>query len=133
MMTTQRFMRNAIISAALMLASPAYSFDGTDLYRFCSHPSHRRHHQICMAYIRGVTEGMLTAELFKTKLVPCFHQMHLDDPTINRVRVEKYMKDNPTDLKQDAVLVIMLALINECDRLKNAPIVLDFDFKDDKK
>jgi len=111
----------AALCAELMTASSAYSLTGVELNGFCTNPSGSAKDQVCQAYIRGVAEGLVLGDLYKTKLMLCVNRLNLDDPIVTRLTVEKYMRDNPDELRRDAALVVILALIAECDRWDKLP------------
>jgi Rap1a immunity proteins len=105
-----------LATCALLVASPAHSLTGTQLNSFCANPTGSAENQVCQAYIRGVAEGLVLGDIYKTKLMLCVNRLNVDDPIVTRLTVEKYMRENPDELRRDAALVVILALISECDR-----------------
>ena len=121
-----------LATCALFVASPAYSLTGTQLNSFCANPIGSAENQVCQAYIRGVAEGLVLGDIYKTKLMLCVNRLNVDDPIVTRLTVEKYMRENPDELRRDAALVVILALISECDRWDKLPPPAD-EPKDNKE
>jgi hypothetical protein len=111
----------SVIVALCALASPGYCLTGADLHRFCTNPSGSAMDQICQAYIRGVADGLVLGDLYKTKLMLCVDRLNLDDPVVTRLTVEKYMRENPDELRREAAFIVILALLSECDKWDKLP------------
>jgi Rap1a immunity proteins len=106
---------------ALLVATPAYALTGAELNDFCTNPTGSAKNQVCQAYIRGVAEGLELAEVYKSKLMLCMDRLNLEDPVVTRLTVETYMRENPGELRREAALVVILALLSECDKWDKLP------------
>ena len=106
---------------AALAASPASALTGAQLHGFCTNPAGSAQDQVCQAYIRGVAEGLVLGDIYKTKLMLCVNRLNVDDPIVTRLTVEKYMRENPDELRRDAALVVILALLSECERWDKLP------------
>ena len=101
------------ILLAVFLISPksAAALTGNELQEYCSGPKGSGFGLACAEYIHGFVSGFLAADHTKRKdaRILCFPM----DATIGQARriVEKYMRDNPQSLHQDASIIVGKAIL----------------------
>jgi hypothetical protein len=102
-----------------LAGSQANAFTGTDLYNLCSE---KRIEGYCLSYVRGFMDGMTLGRAAGQRgpgiYCPPNEGMSVDQ---TRLIVEKYLRDHPEKLHQDAALLAAEAIIRAfpCTRNSN--------------
>lgn len=102
-----------IVFFAAVLASPTWAatLTGNKLEQFCSSPTGSPGQLACVMYIQGFVGGIEAGDgtKVKDKRAWCFP----DGSTVGQSKlvVQKYMRDNPQDLHNEAAVVVGIALV----------------------
>jgi hypothetical protein len=110
---TVRVVTSLVIAIAALAAMPAEAdeFTGAQLYTLCTESKETVQHTACLAYVRGVTDGLFMAQAMQEQRVrSCFPKDSPIDPVQARLIVEKYMRNNPEQLDRGAIVVAFTAL-----------------------
>jgi hypothetical protein len=104
---SQSTLRAMIVFFAL--ASPCLAQEwplrtGMDVYRWCNDASDS---SVCMAYLRGIAEGIGIADSGSTHPVFCLRRIEVGQL---RLIFNKWASDNPASLDRNASLAVMAAL-----------------------
>jgi hypothetical protein len=102
--------RMAVVCVALLIATPAHSLTGAELYEGCSQRQEQMKSMLCDAYISGFIDGVVNghfAEAYGNKLCNVEEGIEV---TQGRLIIEKYMQDNPQYLHMQARFVAGRAL-----------------------
>jgi hypothetical protein len=88
-------------------ASNANALSGLELYRTC----HARD-VACMAYIRGVLDGMQAGDALAKQNPPLYCPPHEGIPADQgKLVIEKYFREHPGELQEGAGVLAMAALM----------------------
>ena len=96
---------------ALSACGPANALTGTELYRNCTEGKQSIGSAMCLAYVRGFAEGIVFGnELGKLPRAFCppTAGLHVDQA---RLIIEKFLRDNPDKLHNEAVFLAGQALM----------------------
>jgi hypothetical protein len=100
-----------LLGAFLISPTSAAALTGNGLQEFCSGPEGSSKSLGCTLYVQGFVAGVQPADGTKRKdtRMWCFP----DGSTIGQTRliVEKYMRDNPQALHQEASIIVRKALL----------------------
>jgi hypothetical protein len=108
-----KFVEMAVIAGLIALWTPesAKAFTGADLYRICAGKGRGANETSCKAYTRGFVDGMtMGAATGKTAAKFCPPKGGISDEQ-SRLVIERYLKDHPEDLRDDAGLMAGVALL----------------------
>lgn len=105
---------NALSMAALIAMMPmsgAWAFTGTQLYELCSNKNPNSNENLgCAAYVHGFSDGFLLGTAFAPNTYcPPKHGYSIVQI---RLIVEKYLRDHPEELNQEALDLVGDALMD---------------------
>jgi hypothetical protein len=96
---------------ATWMAEPANAFTGAEFYRACAGKGRVTSDVSCKAYTRGFVDGMtMGAATGKTAAKFCPPKGGISDEQ-SRLDIERYLKDHPEDLHDEAGLMAGVALL----------------------
>ena len=97
-----------VVALSTMLAGNAYSFTAAELYKYCTAPKYGDRDVGCTLYVRGLIDGLyLGHNLSKDEFPLCANSI---DAAQARLIVERFMREHPEFLHQEAGVVSGIAL-----------------------
>jgi hypothetical protein len=122
-MTASAAASRAAIAAAIVLMSiqSASALSGAELWDQCQDKSKSTLNLACTAYVRGFVDGFFAANtLAEIGVKTCPPQTGIS-LTQGRLIIEKYLRENPQELHQQAGGLAMVALIRAFPCKSRAP------------
>ena len=95
----------------VLTAQPGFALTGIELERFCNAPRNTNEGTSCVAYIRGLTDGLYLADNMAGAADRwCPPNDAVPDVDQSVLIVQKYFQDHPEHLSRNAGTVATLAL-----------------------
>lgn len=99
-------------AVVLFVPNPAGALTGTDLYQSCRAQKNSMGDAMCLAYVRGFTDGIMAGSTVGEKFPSQYCPPAAGISAIqSRLIIEKYLRDNPQELHTEAGLLVLSALL----------------------